>query len=104
MTTKAHDEIAAGLRDAIAFAEGDGDRGGFRVHVPAALDVKAIRRRLGLTQAEFAARFGFNVSRVRDWEQGRSHPDGAIRAYLVVIEREPDAVQRALETRAVDAA
>lgn len=67
-----------------------------RVHVPSQIDVKTIRKRLGLTQPAFAARFNLNVGRLRDWEQGRSAPDGAVRAYLRVIEREPEAVARAL--------
>jgi putative transcriptional regulator len=67
------------------------------VHVPADIDVKALRKKLKLSQAAFAARYGFGLSRLKDWEQGRSHPDSAIRAYLLVIEREPEAVQRALE-------
>ena len=37
-----------------------------------------------------------SVPRIRDWEQGRSKPDGAVRAYLLVIQREPEAVNRAL--------
>jgi len=97
MSKKAFDKIASGLSEAIAFAEGRADLAEYRVYVPSQIDVKALRKRLGLTQPEFAARFGFNVGRLRDWEQGRSNPDSAARAYLVVIEREPDAVRRALE-------
>lgn len=97
MSKKAFDKMAQGLSDAIAFAKGEADLAEYRIHVPAQIDVKALRKRLGLTQSEFAARFGFNVSRLRDWEQGRSNPDSAARAYLVVIEREPEAVSRALE-------
>jgi len=97
MSKKAFDKIASGLSEAIAFTEGRADLAEYRVHVPSQIDVKALRKRLGLTQPEFAARFGFNVSRLRDWEQGRSNPDSAARAYLVVIEREPDAVRRALD-------
>jgi putative transcriptional regulator len=59
--------------------------------------VKAIRTRQGLTQEEFAARYGFAVSAVREWEQKRRMPDPAARAYLVVIDREPEAVARALQ-------
>jgi putative transcriptional regulator len=58
--------------------------------------VKAIRSRLGLTQLEFATRFGFSVNTVRHWEQGRRVPEGPTRAYLVVIDREPKAVEKAL--------
>jgi putative transcriptional regulator len=59
--------------------------------------VKALRRRLKLSQDEFAVRFGFTAARIRVWEQGRSRPDGAIRAYLKVIEYNPAVVQKALE-------
>ena len=56
----------------------------------------AIRTRLGLSQGEFVARFGFKLDALQNWEQGRRWPDGAARAFLRVIEREPDAVLRAL--------
>ncbi|MGA2129465.1 MAG: hypothetical protein ABSG76_25320 [Xanthobacteraceae bacterium] len=49
-----------------------------------------------MSQDKFAERFGFTPARVRDWEQGRSKPDGAVRAYLIVIDREREAVERAL--------
>jgi putative transcriptional regulator len=55
-----------------------------------------MRQKLGMTQEEFAIRYGLTLARVRDWEQGRSAPDGAARAYLRVIEKEPEAVDRAL--------
>ena len=49
-----------------------------------------------MSQALFAGRFGFTVTAVRNWEQGRRQPDLAARALLMVIDREPDAVHRAL--------
>ncbi len=97
MARKAFEKIAAGLQSAIDIAEGRAARGSYRVHVPPEVDVRAIRRKLKLTQEEFAQRFGFTAARVRDWEQGRSKPDGALRAYLMVIERNPKAVEKALE-------
>ena len=60
------------------------------------VDVVTIRKQLGLSQAEFAERFGFKLDAVQNWEQGRRRPEGAARAFLRVIEREPAAVQRAL--------
>ncbi len=69
-------------------------------HPPATVDVRAIRRKQKLTQEAFARCYGFTVGAVRDWEQGRYQPDQASRAYLLVIEREPEAVQRALEAAA----
>jgi putative transcriptional regulator len=59
--------------------------------------VKIIRRVLGLTQEQFAARFRIPLGTLRDWEQGAAQPDQSARAYLTVIAREPDAVRKALE-------
>lgn len=92
--SKAGESILRGARQALAYAKGERD--GFIAHVPEVLDVKAIRSHLGLTQADFAARFGFDVRAVENWEQGRRQPERPARAFLRVIEREPDAVLRAL--------
>jgi putative transcriptional regulator len=59
--------------------------------------VKVMRRALGLTQEEFAARFHIPLGTLRDWEQGKSEPDTCARAYLKVIARNPKAVTEALE-------
>ena len=64
--------------------------------VPPETDVRALRERLGLSQSDFAALFGFNVRSLQDWEQGRRRPEIPIRAYLAVIQRDPQAVIRAL--------
>lgn len=60
------------------------------------VDVKAVRRGLGLSQAAFASRFGVNLRTVQDWEQGRRRPEGPARLLLAVIERDPDVVPRVL--------
>jgi putative transcriptional regulator len=96
MSHKAFTKIAGGLKDAIAIAQGRADSARYRVHVPTQVDVKALRARLNLTQEEFARRYHLTLARVRDWEQGRSDPDGAVRAYLKVITKNPKAVERAL--------
>ena len=96
MTTKVVDRIAAGLRDAAAFVEGTADLSRYRVHVPADIDVRAIRRSLKMTQEEFAGTFGFPLSTLRDWEQGRGRPETSARAYLLVISRDAKAVADAL--------
>lgn len=64
--------------------------------VPAVVDVRAVRRGIGLSQAAFARRFGINPRTVQDWEQGRYRPDPMARALLTIIAREPEAVRRAL--------
>ncbi len=58
---------------------------------------KIIRRALGITQEEFAARYRIPLGTLRDWEQGRAIPDQPARAYLTVIARSPHEVQQALE-------
>ena len=69
------------------------------VEIPEDVDVKAIRSRLGLSQAEFSRRYGVSRRSLQEWEQGRRRPEGAVRAYLTVIERNPKAVQEALASR-----
>jgi putative transcriptional regulator len=59
--------------------------------------VKVIRRALGISQEDFAARYHIPVGTLRDWEQGRVAPDRAARAYLTVIARDPEAVRKALD-------
>jgi putative transcriptional regulator len=60
---------------------------------------KTLRRALGLTQEEFAARYHIPIGTLRDWEQGRSEPDQPARAYLTVIARDPEGVHRALQAK-----
>lgn len=92
----AFEKIAAGLNDAIDFAEGRADPAAFRVHVPPSVDVRGIRRKLGLSQRAFTERFGFSGAAIRDWEQGRRQPEASARVLLTVIDRRPDAVLEAL--------
>jgi len=63
---------------------------------PRVPQVSVIRRALKLSQEQFAATFHIPIGTIRDWEQGRYEPDGAARAYLRVIAREPNTVRKAL--------
>ena len=92
----AFDKIAAGLEDAIGFAEGTANRDTFNLHILASVDVKAIRKRRKMSQEAFAAKYGFTRGRIRDWEQNRSTPDMPSRLLLKIIENEPEAVERAV--------
>jgi putative transcriptional regulator len=94
--SKVAKSIRRGLEQAVAYARGEADERKFRVHVPERIDVKAIRSRLGMTQEEFAACFGFSVNTLRHWEQGKRQPEGPTRAYLIVIDKAPGAVRKAL--------
>ena len=94
--SKKSESIIRGLEEAFAFVNGTADESQYVVHIPTEIDVRAIRGRLGLTLQEFADRFGFDIETLRHWEQGRLVPVGSARAYLTVIGRDPEAVQRAL--------
>lgn len=67
-----------------------------------ALDVKALRERLGYTQDEFAAYFNVSVGTLRNWEQGRRAPHGPARVLLEVIARSPEAVAEAARALGAD--
>lgn len=82
-------------RQALAFAQG-GKEHHCTVHIPKAINVRRIRRKAAMSQTEFASHFGVSVRTVQDWEQGRRVPSRASRAFLLVIDREPEAVRRAL--------
>lgn len=91
------DRIMRGLEEATVYSRGEADTTKYRAHAPAAVDVAAIRSKLGLTQEAFAARFGFSKGAVRDWEQGRKFPEASARILLKVIEKRPDIVLEVLD-------
>jgi putative transcriptional regulator len=95
MTKAAFDKIKAGLDEAKAYLDGSGSKR-YGIHVPTRVNVKKIRTRLGLSQESFAQTYGFALSAVRDWEQGRRQPERSARILLRVVEKEPEAVTRAL--------
>jgi putative transcriptional regulator len=89
--------LIASVKETRAILRGKGGAATLRVHVPADVDVQGIRKRLGVSQAQFSARFGISPGTLRDWEQHRKKPEGPARVLLMVIDKEPEAVQRALE-------
>ncbi len=100
MSKKAYSAIREGLEDAIAYAEGDKSRGKARRVKIEDVDVAELRRRLKLTQKQFAKIFGVSLATLRNWEQGRRRPEGPAMVLLNVIKREPEAVLRALGMKA----
>lgn len=92
---------AMGEQDIAAAAKADADNPPLTAQelarMEAASMVRRVRARTGLSQDRFAERYRINVARLRDLEQGRTKADSALLAYLAVIEREPEAVNRALE-------
>ena len=88
-------ELIAALQEAVEIVQGKKDAA--RVHLPPGWpDVRAIRARMGLSREVFASRFGLKATAVREWEQGLRRPDPAAQTLLRVIDREPEAVERAL--------
>src|ERR1700679_701882 len=64
------------------------------------VNVLRLRTKLGMTQEEFAALYSIAIGTLRDWEQRRKRPDAAARAYLKIIERDPEAVAKLLGSAA----
>ena len=97
MGKDAFNRIMEGLEDALAYADGDQSRGReTRIELPIP-DVAALRAKLGFTQQEFASYCKVSVRTIQNWEQGRRLPEGPARVLLTIIDREPQAVRRALE-------
>ena len=88
--------IASGLKDAIAFVQGDTSRG----RVAAGPDVKAIRAKTKLSQVKFAAKLRVPVATLRDWEQYRRSPDAPARTLLGMVDTDPKAALDLIERAA----
>lgn len=90
----AFESIQQGLQEAIAHAKGEAPQ--VVVHRPRSIDVKAVRAKVHMTQAQFAARFGFSTATLRHWERGDRTPRGPALVLLNVIDHNPQAVIEAL--------
>jgi putative transcriptional regulator len=90
----AFESIKRGLLEAIEHAEGRAPE--TVIHRPRPVDVKALRAKVGMTQEQFAARFGFSTATLRHWERGDRTPHGPALVLLNVIEHNPAAVIEAL--------
>jgi putative transcriptional regulator len=96
------EQMMDGLNDVEAFLAGK--QQGFKAHVPQEVDVKAIRNRLGMTQAKFSGVFGFSLDAIKHWEGRRRIPEAPARTLLTVIDKNPAAVLTALNPAAFAAA
>jgi putative transcriptional regulator len=93
MSTEAVEKAARADRDAQPLTEADLGR------MQRTPRVKIIRRALELTQEQFAERYHIPLGTLRDWEQGRAEPDQPTRAYLMLIARDPEHVNRTLNRK-----
>jgi|SRR5580658_7739109 putative transcriptional regulator len=92
--TKLFDDLMTGLDEVEAFLAGKS--AGYKVNLPATVDVRGIRKRLKMTQGRFSDTFGFSLDAVKHWEGGRRTPESSARAFLTVIAKNPSAVIAAL--------
>jgi len=90
------EDLKAALSEVDRFLAGQ--RSGYKVTLPAEIDVKRIRLGLHMTQAKFSASFGFSLDAVKHWEGGRRTPEASARAFLTVIAKNPRAVIAALHS------
>ena len=84
-------DLIESLTDALGHARGE--TSGARVHVVEMPDVRAIRRGLRLSQQAFAAAYRIPLPTLKNWEQGRRHPDAPAAAYLWAIARRPEEIR-----------
>jgi len=90
------ESVIEGLKQAIAWTRGENDDVRVTlVYVPD-VNVREVRTKMGLSQAQFATRFGLPPATLRNWEQGRSRPDAPTRVLLAVIAKHPEAVEDVL--------
>ena len=97
MTMAMFEDLKNGMQEIDDFL--GGAREGYRVSVPAQIDVKSIRKGLHMTQARFSETFGFSLDAVKHWEGGRRTPESSARAFLTVIAKDPKAVIAALHPK-----
>jgi putative transcriptional regulator len=83
-------------KEILAHGKGDVKLPARRIVLPDEVDVKRIRSKAGMSQAEFARAFCINPRTLQEWEQGRRKPDATTRAYLSVIAKNRKAVLNAL--------
>jgi putative transcriptional regulator len=87
-------DLMTGLDEVDAFLAGK--TAGYKVSLPAEVDVKSIRKGLKMTQSRFSNTFGFSLDAVKHWEGGRRTPESSAKAFLTVIAKDPSAVIEAL--------
>jgi putative transcriptional regulator len=94
----AGERMIASAKESLAFAKGE--KNACVVHIPDEVDVARIRKKINMSQSEFAEYVGLSVRTAQEWEQGRVVPSKAARALLTIIDREPEAAHRALTASA----
>ena len=97
MDDKLFDELESNLKQAVQITKGRASPETTYVMATPA-QIKAVRRKTGLSQAVFARTFNLSLDTVKGWEQGKRSPDAAAKNYLRIIQADPELVQRAITT------
>jgi putative transcriptional regulator len=97
--SKVGKSLLKGAHEALSYAKGH--KAGTKTHhikVPKVVNVRAIRKKLDMSRATFAEHYGFSKRTLEKWEQGTRQPEGAARAFLTVIDRQPKMVETTLRS------
>jgi putative transcriptional regulator len=92
---KSSKDLVKSMGEACEHAEGK--RSAVRIHVVEAPEVRAIRRKLRMSQTEFAEKYRIPLPTLKNWEQGRRQPDAPASAYLHAIAKRPREISEALK-------
>lgn len=94
MKKQLFNELIGSIKEARDIA--DGKKKASRRFTVTALDIKALRQKLKLSQLQFAATIGISVATLRNWEQGRTNPEGPARVLIIAIKNDPRSVIKAI--------
>lgn len=97
--SEAFKRIEKSLKDTISFAEGKAIKAGLKAYKPFQVDVKRVRKNIGMTQTQFAAAFGIGLGTLRHWERGDREPKGAALVLLNMLAKDTKTVLRILSQR-----
>jgi putative transcriptional regulator len=95
-TSKSENSLVTAAREMLAHARGEIELESYEYTPPPKMDVAKIRKKLGLSQKQFADHYGFAVSALREWEQGRRNPERSTRILLALIAENPKMVEKTL--------
>ena len=88
--SKTYDSISQGLKEAINYSEGAEKHS--KTFLPIHIDVKELRKRIGMTQASFSSSFGISLGTLRHWERGDRYPQGPALVLLNLLSKEPNTI------------
>jgi putative transcriptional regulator len=98
--SEAFKRIEKSLKDAILFAEGKDVKARVKIYEPLQVNVKRIRKNVGMSQTQFATAFGIGLDTLKRWERGDREPKGTALVLLNMLAREPKTVLKILSQRA----